>query len=673
MPLYFNGSSTASGSGGGSISGTVYSYQGSVLTAGDLPSSGMQPGYVYNIEETGMNVAWTGNEWDALGATVDLSAYMTGTQVEAELAKKVDWKNFEYEGQQRKTIELSNYDSISGLDTKGSGYNLAMVSKWDVADFAAPGLHTNINTKDNVTINDDKIIATTDDIDSALVDTVKYKSYEEGRNTIELANHDSISGLDTNGTGYNLVMLSKWNKADFGATGVTLNLNTMDNVTINDDKVVATVDDIAEAVADVAPWMINIPIRTLQNKVYTQEEIFAWFGVDDIYELKGKIAGNIPGFLRYGISLSTNPHYYKMPIQYIAFETANQIKMVTVGLNTRNDVVSKYEIIINLDGTIIEGTSRNINITLISIENDIETQNQLLGNVNSLLSRMDMLEQRLTDINKTNIEPVSIESTSEPISLTDTTKDYVVTGTLSNNASITGKSVTLNNTIIDNNARLNVKTESGDFDLKSGQINGDFPKTNGNTIVSVNDSEYITVKNTVIDANSYNVMEFGLNSNTLPKSVLIDNCQFTGTQSNNAILVFGMADGGVININNCYFESVSNILRLSNKTNTKCTVNITNCKCDKWESNLDYTGMIICQDYTSKSLEAVQENNLFGDNKITINISNFILPNGQKLTAPTNINSICGSKDANQIIYVYNQYEDVVPYNASRYPNININ
>lgn len=63
-----------------------------------------------------------------------------------------------YQG--RKTIQLANYDSISGLDTSGSGHNLAMVSKWDVADFGATGLHANINTKDTVTINDNDVIVT---------------------------------------------------------------------------------------------------------------------------------------------------------------------------------------------------------------------------------------------------------------------------------------------------------------------------------------------------------------------------------------------------------------------------------------------------------------------------------------------------------------------------------
>lgn len=59
--------------------------------------------------------------------------------------------------------------------------------------------------------------------------------------------------------------------------------------------------------------------------------------------------------------------YYKIPIQYSSFESANQIKLIAIGLDTSNDVVSKYTITCNLDGTVIEGNS-NVKLELISLE-----------------------------------------------------------------------------------------------------------------------------------------------------------------------------------------------------------------------------------------------------------------------------------------------------------------
>ena len=45
----------------------MYKYKGSVATVSALPSSGNTTGDVYNVEATGMNYAWNGSAWDALG------------------------------------------------------------------------------------------------------------------------------------------------------------------------------------------------------------------------------------------------------------------------------------------------------------------------------------------------------------------------------------------------------------------------------------------------------------------------------------------------------------------------------------------------------------------------------------------------------------------------------
>ena len=106
-----------------------------------------------------------------------------------------------------------------------------------------------------------------------------------------------------------------------------------------------------------ATVMLSVPIRTKQDKVYTQEEILAWFKVTSISDLKLLFTRNNPLFAKYGITLSTLPHYYKMNVEYAAFESANQIKLVFLGLDTSNDEPSRFTIIANLDGTIIEGNS----------------------------------------------------------------------------------------------------------------------------------------------------------------------------------------------------------------------------------------------------------------------------------------------------------------------------
>ena len=94
-----------------------------------------------------------------------------------EIAKKVEWTE---STSGRNHIVLKNHDSILGTATDGTTYNLAMVSKWDVADFGTAQLHANLNSKDGVvTINDDKAIATKDDVEAveAKVDAIDLEPY----------------------------------------------------------------------------------------------------------------------------------------------------------------------------------------------------------------------------------------------------------------------------------------------------------------------------------------------------------------------------------------------------------------------------------------------------------------------------------------------------------------
>lgn len=53
---------------------SMYKYKGSVATTSDLPSSGVEAGWVYNVEASGMNYAWDGSAWDALGETFTITA-----------------------------------------------------------------------------------------------------------------------------------------------------------------------------------------------------------------------------------------------------------------------------------------------------------------------------------------------------------------------------------------------------------------------------------------------------------------------------------------------------------------------------------------------------------------------------------------------------------------------
>ena len=319
---------------------SVYVYKGSVATQAELPQENNKVGDTYNVTDTGHNYTWDGTQWDDLGGTIDLSAYATTEALNTGLAAKANTEHTHV------ITEVTDLQSV--LDGKQPVGNYPVY--------------------------------------------LNYGTAEEPRLSLELKNHDSISGLDTTGLGHNLAMVSQWDVADFGATGLHMNLNTKNNVTINDDKVVATTDDV-EDVKKLTPVMVQIPIRTKStfNTVQDKETILGWFGCTQDSELKGLISRQQPMFLKYGISLSTNPHYYKMPIQYIAYESANQVKIVTIGLDTNNDVVSKYEILMNLDGTVIENGG-NVKMTITALES-AETIATLQETIAQLTSRIEALEQ----------------------------------------------------------------------------------------------------------------------------------------------------------------------------------------------------------------------------------------------------------------------------------------
>ena len=209
---------------------------------------------------------------------------------------------------------------------------------------------------------------------------------EDTRKVVQFKNNDQLSGVTTNGTGVPLIFMSKWDKVEVGGSGAPLNLNgSAERPTYKDDEEFAFVSDL-----EWLPVICNMNFRTLADKVYSQEEIFAWFFVEDLVGLKNLILKH-PVYLRYGISLSGNPMYYYIPCQYVAFTDANTIEMITDGLDTKNDKFSRYHITIKLDGTVIKGNS-NIkvelkeNVFVPELPEDASTKTYQLKVVNGVLT-----------------------------------------------------------------------------------------------------------------------------------------------------------------------------------------------------------------------------------------------------------------------------------------------
>ena len=295
----------------------------------------------------------------------------------------------------------------------------------------------------------------------------------------------------------------------------------------------------------------------------------------------------------------------------------------------------------------------------------------LSNTLEALNATVQILQSKVDVLTKTNTEVVSVDGSAGE--LKDSSKDYIVSGSINENAEIVGKSISLKSIKVSDNARL--KLNAGDVEAKDLNISGSFPKANGNTVISVNNAEFIVFKDMVFDASEvYNGIEIGLASKSvLPKNILFDNCKFQGEFSNNAILVFGTQDNAIITLNNCYFEKISNALRLSNKSNASgVVVNINNCTVDQWETRAPWQGFLICEDYTNKTEEEVNANNLFGDGKITVNFNNLVHA-GVKIN-PADPASVCGTKNESQVVMVCQdavagpEGDYCLSYDAAKFP-----
>lgn len=594
--------------------------------------------------------------------------------ISADLEGVVKYQEF---GEGCKTIQLSNYDNISGIDTKGEGHNLVMLSKWDKADFGAPGVELNLNgSADRPTYNDTKEIALTEDIEAAKEGLISYKVLEDGSKTIELANGDSLSGVNAEGVAeFNLAKVTPENKVEIGSAGMDLNLvGSEPRPLFNGSKGIALSEDLETKAAELQD---NINLKA------SQSDLEAYMSATDtkVSELEEKI-GNVPT----KVSEFENDANYQSASQVDA-RIQEVVAAAPEALDTLKELADALGNDPDFAGTVTTELAKKANsidvytkeeadakfitehqsLEGLATETWVESKGYLtehqdisglatkeevtgLSNtLEALNATVQILQSKVDVLTKTNTEVVSVDGSAGE--LKDSSKDYIVSGSINENAEIVGKSISLKSIKVSDNARL--KLNAGDVEAKDLNISGSFPKANGNTVISVNNAEFIVFKDMVFDASEvYNGIEIGLASNSvLPKNILFDNCKFQGEFSNNAILVFGTQDNAIITLNNCYFEKISNALRLSNKSNASgVVVNINNCTVDQWETRALWQGFLICEDYTNKTEEEVNANNLFGDGKITVNFNNLVHA-GVKIN-PADPASVCGTKNESQVVMV---------------------
>lgn len=120
-----------------------------------------------------------------------------------------------------------------------------------------------------------------------------------------------------------------------------------------------------------APTFINFNLMSYTKKIYTAEELYAWFGATDVISLRGAVSRSNIFVLAFGIA-STSLGYmqYRIPAQYVEVSTASlpQITIKAFGPDYSNDKLCQYIITANTDGTAFGDTGCNIQVEKIAVQ-----------------------------------------------------------------------------------------------------------------------------------------------------------------------------------------------------------------------------------------------------------------------------------------------------------------
>ena len=331
-------------------------------------------------------------------------------------------------------------------------------------------------------------------------------------------------------------------------------------------------------------------------------------------------------------------------------DVANSITTLTDTVNTINENVATInEQVGNIN---LEDITETLTAATESIRDNREVIDANAQAIAAINTRINRLENHVA-LFSTYSDTAIIDDTEGYTSVESDKKLVLTNLNISSEESpiwtIQGKSVALQGSTADSTA-IRV-TAAEDIVISDNTISGELDAETSHAMVSIDTNETVVVKNCTSSLLGYNGLEIGLN-NTAPKRIIIKDCEFGGELSNNAISIFATANNCVVTIENCHFTSVSNVLRLSNRTNANnVTINFVNCSWDHLDSDTEIKGVVICQDYTSASKAETIEANRFGDNKIAISFTDCVGENDTPVTLAEDGSSY--TTGDNCLVYVY--------------------
>ena len=343
---------------------------------------------------------------------MDTAVNVVDEKVTTLEGKAVTYSDFSYvpggetEPVARKTIQLANYDSISGLNVAGNdAANLIMMSKWDKVDIGSSRYPVNLNGSE-FTLNDNRDIAKvyetmalTDLAEGAADDAIRSALGLDFEDFVEIIQDENVIIVDRNSAGdykacihatgnissgngaanlmffvgttptiYQIQYVSGTyalavNKYEFAGKDEIPDTSTFVTETaledyVKKDEILNTVVDENknEKLSQALPIRTLLPVqRTTDVSNKSEAAIFSEYfnpKVTDRGSLRTYLRSNI-AYISYNFESPGMKiyQYYKIPITMADIPDTGDIKIIAVGADiNNNDVITKFTFTITLNG-----------------------------------------------------------------------------------------------------------------------------------------------------------------------------------------------------------------------------------------------------------------------------------------------------------------------------------
>lgn len=285
------------------------------------------------------------------------------------------------------------------------------------------------------------------------------------------------------------------------------------------------------------------------------------------------------------------------------------------------------------------------------------------ADMTAILARLQMLEDKVVSMRRANSDSVVAEQ-GVPVSASDPSKDYVISGETSQTASITAKSVEMDGMSIALPSGAALTNGNGLFISASDEVvvsgsEVSMDRSTSSNCIKVVEADSMTIRDTTFSGRTYNTIMTGQNCTAFLKNMIVDNCDFAEECRHINIWFGGFQDNATLTISNCHFRGGEQFLCIGDYAGhgNRLTVNIVNCSIDQYEKDgTEYEGIILL-DSRKSAAGMFESDNPFG--RISINFSNVTVA-GERLTAD---NFVMGSGGSGQMLYIYKASDRAnVPY-----------